>query len=148
MKKLFVLVLFVLLSGMFFKKNISLEPVSLETFQQNEIVLKKVEVPNASITTKNLTSFLKKVSIVKLEYTVPKLYQTQFSNWNFTYTFYNQSNEKGLLEIEKMVSNHFKKLGYQKEIETIYFQGLSIVSLEILGTVDAIEAFEEQIKDQ
>lgn len=132
-------------------QNEKLEPVFQENYlnkiDENSFELVQVDVSEASITTKNLTSLLEQLSLITIEYEIPKLYQSKFSKSEFIYHFENQSYEKGLNEIETFVKKRWKQLGQQKEIEKIYFYGIKINMVEVCGPKEKIDAFKQRIKN-
>ncbi len=118
-----------------------------EETNMNEFKLEKIDVSNTSITTKNITSLLNSLTLHKVTYEIPKLYRSKFSNQNPEYSFLGISNQKGLEEIEKKLSNDMKAMGNTKEIEKIAFYGVKLLSIEVYGRVSKIEELKQKLKD-
>lgn len=116
-----------------------------ENDTSNDFVMEKIDVSKASITTKNITSFLGSISLHKVEYEIPKLYRLKFTNYDSEY-FLGDKSISGLPNLERTISNRFKSLGYQKEVEKIYFSGIKLLSIEVYGRVSEIEALKRKIQ--
>lgn len=147
MKKWCVVIFLVALMVMLKSNSDITKPVFKEqtlNFNPNNFELIRIDVSDVSITTKNITSFLENLSLSKVEYEVPKLYQAKFGK--LEYQLKNKSVHSGLQETEETVSEKFKQMGYQKEVERIYFYGIKIKSIEVYGRKQEIEAFEKRIK--
>lgn len=132
------------LSIMYYSER-SLQMVFEENYDKNDFVMEKIDVSKASITTKNITSFLGPVSLYKIEYEIPKLYRLKFTDYDSGY-FLGSESTLGLSTLEKIISKRFKSLGYQKEVEKIYFSGIKLTSIEIYGRVSEIEDLKQKIK--
>ena len=146
MKKWFVLIGFIIFVG-YCQSFFKIEPVFDEiVFSENDFFVKKIDVSNASLTTKNITSFLDGLLVRQIEYEVPKIYQSRFKNTVFDIE--QKSSTVGISKVEQFVSNQFKSFGYQKEVERIYFYGLKLKSVEVYGKKEQIEAFEEKLKNR
>lgn len=147
MKKWCVVMFLIALMVMLEQNSDITKPVFQErTLNSNNFDVVSIDVSDVSITTKNLTSLLGNLSLLKVEYEIPKLYQLKFGTSYLKYDFENQSVSRGLQEIEHYISNRFKQMGYQKEVERIYFYGIKINVIEVYGRKQEIEAFEQQIK--
>ncbi len=149
MKKWYVVILLFALAVMLKSSFDVTKPVFQEqtlNFNSNHFELVRIDVSDVSITTKNLTSLLGNLSLSKVEYEIPKLYQTKFGKPYFEYQLKDKSTHSGLQEIEEYISDKFKQMGYQKEVERIYFYGIKINAVEVYGRKQEIEAFEQQIK--
>ncbi len=148
MKKWCAIIFLMILSLLLWYKGEKLEPTFIENYlnydSENNFVVRKIDVSKRAITTKNITSLLNGVSLRRIEYEIPELYLAKFSDDNFEYSLL----DGNLLEIENKISNKFKSLGYQREVERIYFYGLKLVSIEVYGRESEIEAFESKIKVQ
>lgn len=148
MKKWCTIIFLMILSLLLWYKGEKLEPTFIENYlnydSENNFVVRKIDVSKRAITTKNITSLLNGVSLRRIEYEIPELYLAKFSDDNFEYSLL----DGNLLEIENKISNKFKSLGYQREVERIYFYGLKLVSIEVYGRESEIEAFESKIKVQ
>ena len=142
------IIFLMILSLLLWYKGEKLEPTFIENYlnydSENNFVVRKIDVSKRAITTKNITSLLNGVSLRRIEYEIPELYLAKFSDDNFEYSLL----DGNLLEIENKISNKFKSLGYQREVERIYFYGLKLVSIEVYGRESEIEAFESKIKVQ
>lgn len=147
-KKWCTIIFLMILSLLLWYKGEKLEPTFIENYlnydSENNFVVRKIDVSKRAITTKNITSLLNGVSLRRIEYEIPELYLAKFSDDNFEYSLL----DGNLLEIENKISNKFKSLGYQREVERIYFYGLKLVSIEVYGRESEIEAFESKIKVQ
>lgn len=147
-KKWCAIIFLMILSLLLWYKGEKLEPTFIENYlnydSENNFVVRKIDVSKRAITTKNITSLLNGVSLRRIEYEIPELYLAKFSDDNFEYSLL----DGNLLEIENKISNKFKSLGYQREVERIYFYGLKLVSIEVYGRESEIEAFESKIKVQ
>ena len=147
-KKWCAIIFLMILSLLLWYKGEKLEPTFIENYlnydSENNFVVRKIDVSKRAITTKNITSLLNGVSLRRIEYEIPELYLAKFSDDNFEYSLL----DGNLLEIENKISNKFKSLGYQREVERIYFYGLKLVSIDVYGRESEIEAFESKIKVQ
>lgn len=147
MKKWFVLIgICFLITISFINKEKTSEAVFEET-NTNEFKLVKIDVSNASITTKNFASLLNSVTLYKVTYEIPKLYKSKFANQNPEYSFLGVSNQKGLEEIEKILSKKMKEMGSVKEVERIAFYGVKLLSIEVYGRSGKIEELKQKLKD-
>ncbi len=123
---------------------------SKEVFEEtnaNEFKLVKIDVSNASITTKNITSLLNSLTLYKVTYEIPKLYKAKFQNQNPEYSFLGISSQKGLEEIEKRLSKEMKAMGNTSEVEKISFYGVKLLSIEVYGRIQKIEELKQKVKD-
>ena len=138
-KKWCAIIFLMILSLLLWYKGEKLEPTFIENYlnydSENNFVVRKIDVSKRAITTKNITSLLNGVSLRRIEYEIPELYLAKFSDDNFEYSLL----DGNLLEIENKISNKFKSLGYQREVERIYFYGLKLVSIEVIYDTYNIE---------
>lgn len=148
MKKWYVVITLCFVIGVICNHRETANPVFEENTGMNDFIKKEINVSNASITTKNITSLLGTLSLHKVSYEIPKLYRSKLSDISPNYFFEDTSKEQGLLEIENYMSNRFKGLGQQREVERIYFYGIPLLSVEVYGRTSEIEAFEQKIKNR
>lgn len=123
---------------------------SISVFEQtylDELVVITIDVSDSSITTKTITSLLDSLTLYKVSYEIPKLYQSKFYTENPEYHFTGISNQRGLTEIEKIVSRFMKEMGNQREIEKISFYGVKLRSIEVYGNIEKIEELKRKLKN-
>ncbi len=151
MKKWFVVLLLCCFITTLWKQNEKLEPVFQENYlnkiDKNSFEIVRLDVSEDFITSKNITSFLEELSLIKVEYELPKLYQSKFSGLNI-YHFETESPEKGLQKMEAYITKRLKQLGQQKEIEKIYFYGIKIKTIEVCGSKEEIDTFQKRIQNR
>lgn len=123
------------------------EEQSLEYINSTDFILKEIDVSSNFITTKNVISLLNKVVLKKAEYQIPKLYQKNFINFQPIYIWKGETMLQGLQEIEEELSLKMKSLGYQREVEKIYFYGVKLSKIEVYGKISEIEVLEQKLKN-
>lgn len=123
---------------------------SISAFEQtsvDELTVVTIDVFDSSITTKTLTSLLDSLTLYKVSYEIPRLYQSKFYTKNPEYHFTGVSNQRGLTEIEKIVSCFMKEMGNQREIEKISFYGVKLRFIEVYGSIEKIEELKQKLKN-
>lgn len=113
----------------------------------DEFTVVTINVSNSSMTTKTITSLLDSLTINKVSYEIPKLYQAKFVKENPEYRFVGISNQRGLTEIENIVSRFMKEMGNQREVEKISFYGVKLRSIEVCGSIEKIEELKQKVKN-
>ena len=147
MKKWFVLISICLFASICFMAQKESSKTVFEETNANEFQFVKIDVSNASITTKNIASLLNSLTLYKVTYEIPKLYRSKFSNQNPEYSFLGISNQKCLEEIEKKLAKEMKAMGNTKEVEKISFYGVKLLSIEVYGRTSKIEELKQLVKD-